>query len=461
MLTPVSGTGQALPNAIVAVLVPFATLFTNPTWPKAQVLLVGAILTPGRRTVAAALRIMGRSDQHDYARYHEVLNRAVWSPRQAARILLALLLEHLDGGDGPLVFGIDESLERRRGPQIKARGIYRDAVRSSRHQLVKASGLRWISLMWLGHVPWAGRHWALPVLTVLAPSTRYHRQQGRRHKKLTDWARQMILQLRRWLPHRPLVLVGDNSYAVLDLLHRCQSLAQPVTLIARLRLDAALYAPAPARQPGQNGRPPLKGQRRPSLKTLLDQADVTWATVAVAWYDGATRTVELTSQTAVWYRSGKPPVPIRWVLVRDPQGAFAPQALLCTDPAQDPTRILKWFVLRWQLEVTFQEVRTHLGVETQRQWSDLAIARTTPVLLGLFSWTTLAAHTLQDRRPMTQRTAAWYDKPSPTFVDAIALVRRHLWLASEGFSLSAADPDIQELPAPLLHRLVDSLAYAA
>ena len=183
--------------------------------------------------------------------------------------------------------------------------------------------------------------------------------------------------------------------------------------------------------------------------------------MSVAWYDGTTRIVELTSQTAVWYRSGKPAVTIRWVLIRDPQNTFDPQALLCTDPAADPTQILEWFVLRWQLEVTFQEVRTHLGVETQRQWSDLAIARTTPVLLGLFSWTTLAAHALQKHHPITQRKAAWYDKPSPTFVDAIALVRRHLWLASEGFSLSVANSDTQELPAALYHRLVDSLAYAA
>ena len=194
-----------LPDAIVPILAPFATLFTNPTWRKAQLLMVGAILATGQRTVAAALRVMGRSDQDDYARYHEVLNRAVWSPREAARILLWLLLQYLDHGDGPLIFGIDETLERRRGARIRARGIYRDAVRSSRHQLVKASGLRWISLMWLGHVPWAGRHWALPVLTVLAPSSRYHQRQGRRHKKITDWTRQMVMLLRRWLPHRPLV----------------------------------------------------------------------------------------------------------------------------------------------------------------------------------------------------------------------------------------------------------------
>ena len=304
---------------------------------------MGSILATGQRTVAAALRVMGRSGQGDYARYHEVLNWAVWSPREVARILLLLLLQYLDRGDGPLVFGIDETLERRRGAKIQARGIYRDAVRSSRHQLVKASGLRWISLMWLDHVPWAGRHWALPVLTVLAPSSRYYQRQGRRHKKITDWARQMVMLLRRWLPHRPLVLVGDNGYAVLDLLHCCQSLREPATLIARLRLDAALYAPAPPRQPGQNGRPALKGPRRPSLKSLLNQNNVTWDNVAVAWYDGTTRSVELTSQTAVWYRSGKPAVTMRWVLIRDPQGAFDPQALLCTDPAAGPTQILEWF----------------------------------------------------------------------------------------------------------------------
>ena len=256
--------------------------------------------------------------------------------------------------------------------------------------------------------------------------------------------------------------MGDNSYAVLDLLHCCQSLREPVTLIARLRLDAALYAPAPPRQPGQNGRPPLKGPRRPPLKVFLEQTDVTWASAEVAWYDGITRAVEITSQTAVWYRSGKPPRPHS--LGADPRPPGLPSPLRpCSVPTRRRTRprSWEWFVLRWQLEVTFHEVRTHLGVETQRQWSDLAIARTTPALLGLFSWTTLAAHALQKRRPMTQRKAAWYDKPSPTFVDAIALARRHLWLASEGFSLSVADPDIQELPVALYHRLVDSLAYAA
>ena len=226
-----------LPNAIVAVLLPFATLFTNPARRKAKLRLVGVILIPGQRTVAAALRVMGRSDQREYARYHKALNRAVWSSRAVARVLLLLLLQRLDRGDSPLVFGI---------------------------RSFEPIGKPWNSLMWLGPVPWAGLHWVLPALTVLAPSSRYHQRQGRRHKKITDWARQMVIQLCRWLPHRPLGLAGDNGYAVLDLIHCCQSLREPVILIARLRLDAALYARAPPRPPGQKCRSALKDHRRPS-----------------------------------------------------------------------------------------------------------------------------------------------------------------------------------------------------
>ena len=450
-----------LPDAILSVLLPFATLFQNRTWGKAQVLLVGAILSPGRRAVAAALRVMGLSDDRKNAPYHHVLNRAAWSPLRVSQVLLRLLLQHLDHGDGPLVFGIDETLERRQGPRINALGIYRDAARSSRTQVVKASGLRWISLMWLGQIPWAGRYWGLPFLTVLAASNRYYLQRGRVHKKLTDWARQMILQLRRWLPHRPLILVGDNGYAVLDLLHFCQSLPEPLTLIARLRLDAGLYDPAPPRQPGQTGGPRVKGERQPTLKELLDEPSLPWATARVLWYDGTIRTMELASQTAVWYHWGKPPVPIRWVLIRDPKGELDTQALLCTDQAVVPAQILEWFLLRWQLEVTYQEVRTHLGVETQRQWSDRAIARTTPVLMWLFSWISLAAHSLQQNGPMTHRTAAWYAKPAPTFVDALALVRRRLWMASDSFSTSPSDDDRENRLPELYARLIDALAYAA
>ena len=450
-----------LPNAIIALLQPFEMLFHAKTWMKGQVLIVGAILSPGKRTVTSALRVMGLTGEGNFAKYHHVLNRAVWSSLQASRVLLFLLIDHLAPSTGPLVFGIDETVERRRGKKIKAKGIYRDGVRSSRSHFVKTSGLRWVSLMWLAPIPWANRTWALPILTVLAPSERYYERIGKAHKKLADWARQMILQLRRWLPDRALVFVADSSYAVLDLLHFCQSMPNPVTFITRLRLDAALFEPAPPRQPGQMGRPRLKGERLPALKKLLDHPQTVWTTVTVAWYDGTDRMLEIASDTAVWYHSGKAPVPIRWVLIRDPLGEFEPQALLCTDLSVEPKQIIQWFVLRWQLEVTFEEARAHLGIQTQRQWSDKAIARTTPALFGLFSWVTLAAHVLQADEAIPVRSTAWYVKSLPTFSDAIALVRRRLWYGADTISISSDEPEMLKVSTPLFHRLIDSVCYAA
>jgi hypothetical protein len=281
---------------------------------------------------------MGLAQQSDFAKYHQVLNRASWSAFKVSRVLLSLLLNAFDSG-GFLVFGIDETLERRWGAKINARGIYRDAVRSSHSHFVKCSGLRWLSLMWLTPIPWAQRVWALPVLTVLAPSERYCQEKNIRHKKLTDWARQILLLLRRWLPHRQLVVVADSGYSVLDLLHVAQFLAEPITMITRLRLDAALYDPAPPRKAGMRGRPRLKGKRLPTLAHVLHDPTTVWRLVRANWYEDRERCLEITSGTAVWFHSGKAPVPIRWLLIRDPLGELEPQALLCTDSEVVPEQI--------------------------------------------------------------------------------------------------------------------------
>lgn len=449
-----------LPEPIMTLLVPFQPHFRRPTWRKAQILFIGAILATGKRTVTAALRVMGLSAESHFSSFHQVLNRAVWSPRHLSELLLALLMKYLDGDDtNPLIFGIDETIERRWGLKIAKRGIYRDGVRSSKSHLVKTSGLRWISLMWLTNIPWAARIWALPFLTVLAPSERYHDRRGRRHKKITDWARQMIFQLRRWLPHRALVVVADYSYAALEFLYACQTMVNPVTIITRLRLDAALYEPAPPHA-GQVGRPRKKGKRLPTLQAVLEDSQTEWQSVPVNWYDGQSRVMAITSQTAVWYHSGIPPVPIRWVLIRDPQGAYETSALLSTSLDSDPLQIVNWFVRRWQVEVTFEEVRAHLGVETQRQWSDKAIERTTPILLGLFSWVTLAAHLLVEQAQLSVWQAAWYVKERPTFSDALSAVRQQLWFPATIFSMSTPEPEMVKIPRPLFDRLVDAVCYS-
>lgn len=446
-----------LPPDLGLIIKVFAPLFSRRVWHSAQVLLMGAILAPGHRTVAAVLRILGLGQERRFKTYHRVLSRARWSALAASRILLRLLVQRFAAA-GPVVMGLDDTIERRRGEKIAARGIYRDPIRSSHSQFVKVSGLRWLSLMLLVPIPWAKRVWALPFLTALCPSERYYAQRQRVHRPLTERARQVLRVVQRWLPGRTMVVTADSSFAALELL---AALPQQLAVVTRLRLDAALYEPALTPRPGQWGRPRKKGNRLPTLAHVLADPQTRWTCLTLpVWYSHPNRPVELTSGTAVWYHTGKPPVAIRWVVVRDPQGKFDPQAFLCTDREASPVAILTWFVQRWQLEVTFHEVRAQLGVETQRQWSDSAIARTTPTLLALFSIVTLMAHHLIHSQPLPVRTAAWYTKRQPTFSDALAWVRTHLW-QSMTFSLSVAKADSGKVPAALLERLTEALCYAA
>jgi hypothetical protein len=447
---------------MVQALAPFAPLFSKGVFRHVQVLVAGAILAPGKRTVASALRAVGLDQQKRFHRYHRVLSRAGWSSRKASRVLLGLLLEAFVPEGSPVVVGIDEILERRYGRKISARGVYRDPVRSTHETFVKSSGLRWVCAMLLVEIPWASRVWALPFLSVLAPSERYAARRGKRHKKITEWAWQMLLQVRRWYPKREIVAVADRAYASLKLLDRCRRLRRPITFITRLRLDAALYEPAPPRRPGQIGRPRLKGERLPNLSVVAQEPRTVWKPAKIAnWYGSEDRTVEIASATAVWYSTGLFAVPVRWILIRDPEGAFKPQGLLCTDLDTDPEQVVRWYVMRWQLEVTFQEARRHLGLETQRQWTELAIRRTTPALLGLFSVVTLFAHRRMVRAAGAFRRAAWYHKAHPTFTEALALVRKELWAEERSFCGSPAQTDTVKVLRAFVERLTEAVCYAA
>ncbi len=457
---------RTLPDEMIWVLAPFAPLFSKRVWRHVQLLLVGMILSPGKRTVASALRAVGLEEERQFCRYHRVLSRAVWSSREASHILLELLIEAFVPEGEPLVVGIDETLERRQGKKISAKGIYRDPVRSSHSHFVKTSALRWVCVALLAEVPWASRVWSLPFLSGLAYSERYAKEQGKRHKTLTEWAGQLLLLVRRWYPEREIVAVADGTYASLKLLDRCRRLSNPITFITRLRLDAALYEPAPPRRPGQMGRPRLKGERLPNLSVTAEDPSTVWTPITVAsWYGSAQRMVEIVSDTAVWHSTGLPAVPLRWVVIRDPQGEFKTQALLCTDVNADPKQIVSWFVRRWQMEATFQEMRQRLGFETQRHWSELAVRRTAPILLALFSMVTLFAHQYMHYRAKKSanavRRAAWYDKQRPTFSDALALVRKELWAREATFCGSSAETDAVKVPREFMERLTDAVCYAA
>ena len=444
-----------LPPEIVAILAAFAPLFSWRVWCHARTLLVGAILVNGRRTVASALRVMGLADEAHYTNYHRVLNRAAWSARLAGRVLLGLIVAAIPTG-APIVLGADDTVERRNGPRITAKGCYRDAVRSSQKHTVRCFGLKWIVLTVLIPVPWSERVWALPFLTALSwPEGKGPRS---RHKTSIDWVRQMVGQVRRWLPGRELVLVVDGGFAAVALAASCYR--REVTMVCRLRLDAALYHPPRPQPASKRGPKPKKGPRQRSPKQWLARRDTPWDSVEMAWYGGRRKALRVFSRTALWHATGLDPVAIRYVVVNDPDGQVRDAAFFCTDVDRSPEQIPAWAVQRWSVEVTFEEVRAHLGVETQRQWSDLAIARTTPVLMGLFSVVTLLALRWHADGSLEAERSAWYAKRSPTFSDCIRLAREKIWRAriSNG---SAAEGDSLQLTQSLLEALVHRLSAAA
>lgn len=415
---------RPLPPVIVSVLYSFACLFTRPTWEHVQVFLIGTLLAQGPRTVTAALRVMGLSAERRFERYHRVLNRTHWSAPRAAQVLLGLLMALLPAS-WPVVMVADETLERRKGVRIRAKGIYRDAVRSSQNKGVTCWGVQWICMALLVPVPWSTRPWALPFLTRLARSQQANTAAGRRHRTRLDLTLGMVRLVARWLRHRHWVLLGDGSSACVTLGWTChQALA---TLITRLRLDACLFAfPEPV-PPTRRGPKPKKGKALAKLATRVDEARTHGEERTVPWYGGQPKSLRVLSAVYLWYRSGWAPLPIRWVLVVDPTGRLSTQSLLSTDLDRTPVRMVELFVWRWSLEVTFEEVRRYLGVETQRQWSDLAIARTTLVLLALFSLVCLMAYQGRAHWDHLARSTAWYSKPQATFSDCLALVRRTLW----------------------------------
>lgn len=444
-----------LPPEMVVLLAAFAPLFAPCVWTKAQALAVGAILATGPRTVCAVLRILGLSQEHHFTNYHRVLNRDAWSCLAAGEIILALIVA-LIPRDWPIALAVDDTIERRSGRRIRARGCYRDAVRSSKKHVVKCFGLRWIALMILVPVPWSQRVWALPILTCLS----WPEGGGRRraHKTSIDWARQMVLQVRRWLPERELILVADGGYAAVELAHACRR--HRVTLICRLRLDAALYDPPGPQPPSKRGRKPKKGPRQRRLTERAGDGTTPWESIEVDWYGGQRRVMQVFSGTGLWYTQGHDPVAIRYALARDPAGKLPDAAYFCTEERFQPVEILKYVVQRWSVEVTFEEARAHLGLETQRQWSDLAIARTTPVLLGLFSVVTLLAVPWHQAGLLVAEQTAWYEKECATFSDCMRLARQQIWRSRIAGS-SPPIPDVLQLPQTLLEALIHGLSSVA
>ena len=331
-------------------------------------------------------------------------------------------------------------------------------------------------------VPWSGRSWALPFFSVLATTPKVSKKLGTPHKTIGEIARQMVITVRRWCPDAtlmPMKLIGDTAYTAYSILELGLCCTRhKVTLVAPLRLDSRLYEPyvpyVPAvldvdtaggkmmemvgKVKGQKGRPQVKGVALPKMSVVLDDPNTQWSTVKVRWYDGRERMLEVVSGTGVWYRASSAVLPLRWVLTRDPSGTYPPKAYFTTDPEEEAIEVVHSFIRRWTIEVTFEESRAHMGVETQRQWSDIAIERSTPSLLGLYSLVAVIGQEMHPSGDMPILRTAWYPKTHATFSDVLAQVRRELWCNFD-YATSAHDPDVLLVPRSDMDRLAYALCY--
>jgi len=420
-----------LPTRFQDVISTFSFAFRSEVWIKFELLLLGAIICPGSRTVCNVLRSIGLQTEKNFPKYHRFLNRDKWSSRKLSSALFRLLVHTFVACEEAIVLGLDDTIERRWGRKISKRGIYRDPVRSTKSHFVKCSGLRWLSVMLLSPLPWleAGVYWALPFLTILCPSERFYTNQGKSHKKLTDWAVQIIawiaLQCRDL--QRDVYLTGDGSFATLEIFIQAQRFN--VGMIARMKLNARLYHLPPKEYPkGKRGPVPPVGKRILGMEKRLKDKRVKWTKVTFShWYGQREKQMLMTSGVAIWRKNNKCLVRIKWVLLKDPEGQLEPVLLGCTAEQTDEKKIVEFFVRRWKVEVTFAEVRRHLGVETQRQWSDLAIERATPCLMALFSVICLFADKLHKRQKIIPNQTAWYRKKGNTFSDILVAVRMEIF----------------------------------
>ncbi len=447
--------------AIIQLLAPFAVALTAPALAKLQLLVTGAILAPGRRTVCAALAACGRRETVAFGRFHRFFNRDRWSPLVLSGLLAGLLATHFVLAGDPLVVLVDETLERRRGRKIRYKGWFRDPIRSHGNHVVHSLGLRWLCACLLVRVPWSQRPWALPFFVVPVLSEKTCQRLGKQHRGSIGWVLLLVTKRRRWFPRRPIVLVGDGGFAAVELLRHCQQGACPVTLGCRLRLDAALYAFPDPQPKGKRGPKPKKGRRQLNPAQRLTDPHPGWQRITLSWYGGGPKLVEVATGVSLWYTPGQPPAPLRWVLIRPCRGdkqPFKPVVLGCSNQQIAAVQIVRWFIARWNIEVTFAEIRAHLGFETQRHWSARAIGRVTPCLFGLFSLVVLLAKQLHPEQLPYERFG-WYPKQEATFRDVLAAVRRHLW-GSEEYILSSLSSDQCLIPQAVLAGLQHVACYS-
>ncbi len=438
-------------HPLVQVLAPH---FTNPTYQRFSTLLVGALLTTGRRTVANLLRTLRHLAPGHRTGYQRVLSRAPWSGLALGCALMRFVLDHLVP-DGPVMLVGDDTVDGHKGKCVYGKARHRDAVRSSHSYTAWRYGHKWVVLAVLVKFPFATRPWALPVLIDLYRTPEVSKAEGVRHRTPAQLMCRLLRVLLIRFPGRVFVFAGDSGYGAHEVARFCHRHRAQLTLVSKLHPDANLFDPPPPY--AGKGRPRVKGKRRPKPRAAVAAATA-FTRLEVGWYGGGKRRVEILDGTGHWYKSGAGLVPLRWVFVRDTSGTHRDEYFFTTDPDLTPAAVIGHYCGRWNIETTFQEARSALGLETTHGWREKTVLRAGPCLLGLYAVVAILFHTL----PESKRVGAvsWPGKATVTFSDALCAVRRWLW--AEAVLPQAGDGTaLQKLPEPIRELLMTTLAPAA
>lgn len=446
----------SIPKAAEPLVSAFSVAFTRPTFQRALVLILGAILSLRRRTVTHLLQTVGPLAKGHWSDFHRVLCRAAWSCWPLGKVLAAMILE-LIPAQLPVVIPVDDTTPQHKGKRVYGKGRHHDAVRSTHSHVVWVWGHKWVVLAINVKFPFASRPWALPVLSALYRPQELNRKEGRRHKTPIRLAMQLVAALIHWFPERKFILVGDGGYASHELARFCWRHRRHVTLVSRFHPQANLYDAPPTQRSRKGGRPRLKGRKRAAPSAVVKRSKAKRFTVN--WYGGKTRRVELISDTGHWYKGGDGLVPLRWVFVRDISGTHRDEYFYSTDQTLTADQIVSLYTGRWSIEVTFQEVRAHLGFTTPRNWSAKSVLRTAPCLLGLFSVVSLIFARQVRAAGVKVLCSPWYHKSDATFSDAMATVRRLCW--AEVLKRSSGHAGVTKLPSGLRLTLLNHLSRAA
>jgi hypothetical protein len=443
-----------LPPEATPLLAELAPYFTQPTYHRFATLLAAAILTTGRRTVANLLRTLGPLARGHRTTYQRVLSRAPWSGLRLGGALAGFILTHLVP-DGTVLLVGDDTVDGHPGKHVYGKARHRDPVRSTHAYTAWRWGHRWVVLAILVRFPWATRPWALPVLVDLYRSEDEDRRRGRPHRTPARLMCRLLRLVLMRFPDRRFVFVGDSSYGTHEVARFCHRHRGRLTLVSKMHPEANLFDPPPPYR--GHGRPRVKGDRRPRPREGVAAARRR-RRLTVGWYGGGTREVEVVSDTGHWYKAGRGLIPVRWAFVHDLEGTHRDEYFYATDPATDPAALVTHYAGRWNVECTFQELRSHLGLETTRGWCRRTVERAAPCLFGLYSVVALLYQAL----PEARRSAAirWPGKAGVTFSDALSAVRLWLW-DKWVFPRVGGGVTLEKLPEPLRELLMTTLAPAA